>query len=97
MLNHNEIRNAVSAVAPKYGIESVYLFGSYARGDATESSDFDLRIVGGNIRSLLDLIGLRLELEEVLGKPVDAVMADSMKDSFYRLIKDEEVQIYGKI
>ena len=39
MLTQDEIREAVRTVASKYNIENVYLFGSYARGDATEDSD----------------------------------------------------------
>ena len=95
MLSQNEIKNAVYTIAPKYGIESVYLFGSYARGDADEDSDFDFRIVGGNFRSLYDLIAFRLELEDTLGREVDVVQTKNMRDSFYRVIKDEEVLVYG--
>ena len=95
MLNRNEIKDIIHAIAPKYGIESVYLFGSYARGDANEDSDFDFRIVGGNFRSLYDLIAFRLDLEDTLGREVDVVQTKNMRNSFYRMIKDEEVLIYG--
>ena len=95
MLNQNEIRDAVYAIAPRYGIESVYLFGSYARGDAGEDSDFDFRIVSGNFRSLYDLIAFRLDLEDILGQEVDVVQTKNMSDSFYCVIKDEEVLVYG--
>jgi predicted nucleotidyltransferase len=95
MLTQEKIKEAVQAVAPKYGIESIYLFGSYARGDATEGSDCDFRIVGGNIRSLFDIIGLRLDLEKELGIEVDTVMTDSITEKFYGFIKDDEVKIYG--
>jgi predicted nucleotidyltransferase len=95
MLSRNEIKNVIHDIAPKYEIESVYLFGSYARGDATEESDFDFRIVGGNMRSLWDIIGLRQDLEEALGRPVDTVLTKNMSESFYQKIKDDEVLIYG--
>ena len=39
-----EIKSMISGVAAEYGIETVYLFGSYARGQATEKSDIDLYI-----------------------------------------------------
>ena len=39
-----EIKTMISGVAAEYGIETVYLFGSYARGQATEKSDIDLYI-----------------------------------------------------
>lgn len=95
MLNHNEIKNAIHKIAPKYEIERVYLFGSYARGDANEDSDFDFRIVGGNFRSLYDLIAFRLDLEDTLGREVDVVQTKNMRDSFYQAIQDEEVLMYG--
>ena len=97
MLTQDEIREAVRTVAPKYNIENVYLFGSYARGDATEDSDCDLRIVGGDIPTMLQLSGLYIDFEEALGKRVDVVMTDSMSESFYKLIEDEEMLVYAKV
>ncbi|MDR3349204.1 MAG: nucleotidyltransferase domain-containing protein [Acidaminococcales bacterium] len=95
MLDRNEIKKAVGAIAPRYGIQSVYLFGSYARGDADENSDLDFRIVGGNIRNLYDIAALRLDLEEALGREVDVVLTENIRDSFYQAIRDEEVPLYG--
>lgn len=46
----SEIRKFVSKRAEEYGAERVYLFGSYARGEATENSDIDLHIDKGRIR-----------------------------------------------
>jgi predicted nucleotidyltransferase len=97
MLTREEIREAVRTIAPKYNIDNVYLFGSYARGDATEESDCDFRVVGGDIPTLYELGGLFEDLIEELGRSVDVVMTDSMKESFYELIKDEEILIYVKV
>ena len=52
-----EIREIVSRLAAQYGAKRVYLFGSFARGDMTESSDIDLRIDKGNIKGF-QLAGL---------------------------------------
>ncbi|GBU20399.1 nucleotidyltransferase [Fibrobacteres bacterium R8-0-B4] len=70
MLTISKISEAVQAVAPVYGIDSVYLFGSYARGDATEDRDCDLRVVGGDIPTLFALGGLYEDIDnsEVLRK-----------------------------
>ena len=97
MLTQDKIREAVRTIAPKYNIENVYLFGSYARGDATEDSDCDLRVVGGDIRGMFELSGLHIDFEEAIGKSVDVVMTDSMSKSFYELIKDEEILVYAKV
>jgi predicted nucleotidyltransferase len=94
MLTRDGIKKAVHAIAPKYALSRVYLFGSYARGDATEDSDFDFRIEGGNMRTLLDLASLHLDFEDALGKSVDAVMTENMEEPFYEWIKDDEVLLY---
>ena len=49
MLQIEDIKRSVTKLAKKYGAERVYLFGSYARGEATEQSDIDLRIDKGSI------------------------------------------------
>jgi len=95
MLNHEKIKEIVREIAPKYEIQQVYLFGSHARGDAREDSDFDFRIVGGNMKTLFDLAALHLDLEDALGHEVDIVETQCMRKSFYNRIKAEEVLIYG--
>ena len=40
----NEIADKVRPIAEAYGIDKVYLFGSYARGEATENSDIDFYV-----------------------------------------------------
>ena len=59
----DEIRKIVSKLAAQYGAKRVYLFGSYARGDMTDSSDIDLRIDKGSIKGF-QLAGLLLDLED---------------------------------
>ena len=78
-----EIRALVAPIAQAYGVERIYLFGSYARGTANENSDIDLLIEtrGSRIRSLLDLAALHQELTEILGKEVDLVTARSLEQS----------------
>ena len=95
MLTLDEISNAAAAIAPQYEINQVYLFGSYARGDATEESDVDIRVVGGNTPTLFELGGLYEDFIEALDRPVDMVLTKNMKVEFYDQIKDDEVQIYG--
>ncbi|MCL2766775.1 MAG: nucleotidyltransferase domain-containing protein [Peptococcaceae bacterium] len=94
MLTQYRIREIVKEIAPQYGIKQVYLFGSYARGDATEESDVDIRVVGGNIPTLFELGGLYEDLIESLGRRVDVVLTKNIKSGFYDVIRDEEVLIY---
>ena len=52
-----EIQQRIAPVAKQYGVKAVFLFGSYARGEAREDSDIDLLVdtSGTNLRSLLSL------------------------------------------
>ena len=88
-----EIRQIVVELAKKYGAERIYLFGSYARGEAGTRSDVDLRIDKGAIRGLA-LAGLLVDLEDALGVPVDLIPTSSLDDRFLRSIQEEEVLLY---
>ena len=69
------------------------MFGSFARGDMTESSDIDLRIDKGNIKGF-QLAGLLLDLEDSLGRSVDLVPTTSLDQRFLDSIHDDEVLLY---
>ena len=66
MLTIERIRNLIKPVCDEYPINKVYLFGSYSRGDAKESSDVDLRIEG-DIHNLFTLGGIYEDMQEALG------------------------------
>lgn len=90
----SEIKEVVNRRAKEYGAERIYLFGSYARGDANENSDIDLRIDRGNIRGGFALAGLLLDLESDLGASVDLVTTGSLDTEFLNMIKGEEQLLY---
>ena len=89
----DEIKRIVSPLAEQYGAQRIYLFGSCARGDMTDSSDIDLRIDKGNIKGF-QLAGLLLDLEDSLGRPVDLVPTTSLDQRFLDAIRDDEVLLY---
>ena len=89
----DEIREIVSKLAAQYGAKRVYLFGSYARGDVTPTSDIDLRIDKGRIRGI-EMGGLLLDLEDALGVPVDLIPTGSLSERFLSSIQKDEVLLY---
>jgi predicted nucleotidyltransferase len=91
----SEIKDIVTPIAQSHGIDKVYVFGSYARSEATWKSDIDFRIDSGRIRTLFDLGGFYTDLEECLRKPIDIVTSDAVSDELYDEIKHDEVIIYG--
>lgn len=75
-----EIRSKILPILVKYRIPAMYLFGSYARGDATEDSDIDFLIdtTGTELTSLLRLGALYCDLEEAFQKPIDLITVRSI-------------------
>ena len=66
-------REEILRIASRHGAHNVRIFGSVARGEASENSDVDLLVELEQGRSLLDQAGLMVELEDLLGRKVDVV------------------------
>lgn len=66
-------RDEIAKVAAIHGARNIRVFGSVARGEADEKSDIDFLVEMEPGRSLLDLGGLLMDLQEVLGRDVDVV------------------------
>ena len=71
-------RDEILRVAAQHGARNVRLFGSAARGEATEGSDLDFLVEMEPERSLLDLAALRNDLMDLLGREVDVVTEDGL-------------------
>ena len=94
ILTIKEIKNRIRPVVEKHRIKDVYLFGSYARGEANENSDVDIYCSSGDVETLLDEVGLVEELEEALGKNVDVVTIGSeMQDFFRQQLEEDKIRI----
>ena len=92
----DEIREIVSKLAAQYGAKRVYLFGSYARGEATKNSDVDLRVDKGNLRGMFALGALYSDLEDSLGKDLDLLTTGSLDQRFLDQIAGEEIVLYDR-
>ena len=83
MMSYDELlstkREDILRIAAKYGASNVRIFGSVAQGEGDEQSDIDLLVDLEPKRSLLDLAGLLVDLEELLGCKVDVVPEDSLR------------------
>jgi predicted nucleotidyltransferase len=90
-----EIKQLIFPVVSKYDVDRVYIFGSYARGEANERSDVDMRIDADKIRAF-DLCGLMARLERALKTPIDVIPTDSMSKEFLDSIRNEEVMVYER-
>ncbi len=100
----NEIQSKIHFVAQKYRLKAVYIYGSYARGEATESSDVDFLIdrTNSTIHNLLDLTALKIDLESILDKPVDitetyTIQQKSAQETsafFVQNVLQERIKIY---
>lgn len=71
-------REEILRIAARYGAYNVRVFGSVARGDATERSDVDFLVDMEPSRSYLDLSGLLLDLRALLDREVDVVTEDGL-------------------
>lgn len=67
-------REAILRIAARHGADDLRLFGSAARGEERPGSDLDILVRMAPGRSLLDLIGLEQDLEDLLDCPVDVVV-----------------------
>ena len=71
-------REEILQLAAQHGAHNVRIFGSAARGDAGPESDVDFLVEFEDGRSLLDLSGLWLDLEELLGRKVDVAQPQTL-------------------
>jgi uncharacterized protein len=86
-------RDVILAIAKRYVASDVRIFGSVARGDATEDSDLDLVVRLEPGRTLLDQGGLLMELRAELGVKVDLVTEGALTGRFGRIVRKEAVPL----
>ena len=90
-----DIQNLVKPIAEKYGVKEIYLFGSYARGEANESSDLDFLVFGGDVFKLTLIFSLAEDLREVLKKDVDVFEINEINENsdFYKAVMKERLLV----
>lgn len=93
-LSLESISYAVVSLAEEFGAQEVSLFGSYARGEATGSSDVDLLLDKGAIRGL-QVLEFQEALARRLGRPVDVVTTTGASERFLERISQEARVLYA--
>lgn len=94
MLDIKTIQSTLTPIAKQYGLKKLYLFGSFAKGTATEESDIDLLIEKGTPLSLLGLSALRNSCQEAMGRSVDLVTTAGIAQDFRKEIAGTEILLY---
>lgn len=89
-----ELRQIVGAVAARHGMIRVYLFGSRARGDNTEGSDYDFCILTPDDYGLFQVGGFYADLKNALGTEIDVVCEESLRDDFSREVLRDRRLLY---
>ncbi len=86
-----EIKKKAIPVLKKNGVIKAGIFGSYVKGKATQKSDVDILVKFSGKKSLFDLAGLKIELEDKLGKKVDILTYNSIHPLLKsRILREEE-------
>lgn len=87
----NKIKQKILPILKKYGVERIALFGSCVRGEMGKDSDVDILVDIKADISLLDFVGLKQKIEEVLERKVDLVEYDTLKPLLRERILREQV------
>ncbi len=86
-------REHIKIIAQKHGAGNIRVFGSISRGEEGPDSDIDFLVDFEEDRSLFDLVGLKLELEELLGHKVDLLTERAMHRLISAKVKEEAVPL----
>lgn len=88
-----EQRDRILGLARQHGVTSVKVFGSVATGRETRDSDVDFLVEVEPGRSLLDIGGLQVDLEELLRCKVDVVTANGLRARLRTRVLQEAVSV----
>lgn len=93
MLTVLDITKRAVPLLKKNGVVKAGIFGSYARGEAKRGSDVDLLVQIRGKKSLLDIVGMQLDLEQKLHHNVDLVEYSELHPRLKKQILNEEIRI----
>ena len=98
-ISSEDIREKLLPVVKRLGIEKVVLFGSRARGDYNDKSDYDFYVEAPRVRSVFDLCELCEEFRRCLSAKVDVVLPPDeytrVNKALFESIDRDGIAIYG--
>ena len=91
---NEEIKKKIISILIKHGIKKILVFGSYARNEATPKSDLDLIVEFPEGTSLLDHVGIEIELSEALNMKIDLLSRNGISPYIINQVLKEAIVIY---
>ena len=96
-MNRQAILDRLHAAVPelrlKYGVKSLALFGSMARGDDHEASDVDVLVTFEGKATFDNFMGLKLDLEDLSGRRVDLLTPKELRPAMQAEIEREAINV----
>ena len=93
MLGKLDIKNKILPILRSHNVKRAGIFGSFAREEVTPDSDVDILLEITDDISLLDFVGIKIEIEEAIGRKVDLVEYKALKPLLRERILSEEIAI----
>lgn len=90
------IKRKITPILKRQGVLKAAVFGSAARGEETKNSDIDFLMKIAKNKTFFDLIKLKLELEDKLGRKVDIVEYEAINPLIKKEVLMEQKKIYEK-
>ena len=91
--NIENIKKKILPVLKKHGIRKAAICGSFARGEESEDSDIDILVEIPEDLSLLDFVGIKLEIEKTIRREVDLIEYSEIKSAIKESLLKEEIAI----
>lgn len=88
-----DLKIKIAELLREHDVARAAVFGSFATGTATENSDLDLLVAFKGDKTLLDLVDLRLALQDLLGREVDVVTYQALHPRMRDRVLQQQVPI----